>query len=83
MNTARAAVGGSSQVVDAAGRALALAPASCRDRKARREVEESGGLYVWPNNLWNRPVLFFLVVQVSSFGLILLMAFVGIYGNPM
>jgi hypothetical protein len=51
-------------------------------RKARREVEESGSLYVWPNNLWNRPVLFVLVVQVSSFGLILLMVFVGIYGDP-
>ena len=47
-------------------------------RKARREAEESGGLYVWPNSLWNRPVLFYLVVLVCSFGLVLLMAFVGI-----
>jgi hypothetical protein len=30
-------------------------------RKARREADESGGLYVWPNSLWNRLVLFFLV----------------------
>jgi len=49
-------------------------------RKARREAEESGGLYVWPNSLWNRPVLFYLVVLVCSFGLVLLMVFLGIYG---
>jgi hypothetical protein len=40
-------------------------------RKARREADESGGLYVWPNSLWNRPVLFFLVVLVGNFGLVL------------
>jgi len=49
-------------------------------RKARREADESGGLYVWPNSLWNRPVLFFLVVLVCNFGLVLLVAFVGMYG---
>jgi hypothetical protein len=51
-------------------------------RKARREADESGGLYVWPNNLWNRPVLLYLVVLACSFGLVLLMVFAGIYGDP-
>jgi hypothetical protein len=81
LTTPRAAVGVSSQVVDAAGRALALGsllPVAIHyQRKARREAEESGGLYVWPNSLWNRPVLFYLVVLVCSFGLTLLMALVG------
>lgn len=49
-------------------------------RKARGEVEASGGAYVWPNSLWNRPVLFFLVVLVCSLGLVFLMAAVGMYG---
>jgi hypothetical protein len=83
MDSARAAIGVSSQVVDAVGRSLALAPASCRNplsaESTTREAEESGGLYVWPNSLWNRPVLFYLVVLACSFGLVLLMAFVGIY----
>jgi hypothetical protein len=85
MDTSRAAVGVSSEVwtlLAAFWLWLLLPVAIHYQRKARREADESGGLYVWPNNLWNRPVLLYLVVLACSFGLVLLMVFAGIYGDP-
>lgn len=49
-------------------------------QKARREVEESGGLYEWPQTMWNRPVLLWFVVLSSAMGLILALAAAGIFG---
>jgi hypothetical protein len=51
-------------------------------RKARREAEESGGLYVWPYSLLNRPVLY-LVALGCCVGLTILMASLGLYGDPL
>jgi hypothetical protein len=50
-------------------------------RKARREAETSGGLYVWPRTLLNRPVLLYLVVLAASLTLVLLMVVIGLYGD--
>jgi len=49
-------------------------------RKARREAAESGGRYVWPNSLWNRPVLLWLLVLAGEIVLVTAMASVGAYG---
>lgn len=49
-------------------------------RKARREAEESGGLYEWPQTIWNRPMLLWIVVLSSAMGLILALAAAGIFG---
>jgi hypothetical protein len=48
-------------------------------RKARREADESEGLYVWPNTIWNRPILLYLIVLFSALALVMLMAAVGMY----
>jgi hypothetical protein len=50
-------------------------------RKARREADASGGFYVWPKSLWNRPVVLFLIVLLVSVGLVVAMAAVGMYGD--
>jgi len=51
-------------------------------RKARREVEASGGAYEWPRTIWNRPVLLWLIVFACSMALIIVMVSGGWYGEP-
>jgi hypothetical protein len=51
-------------------------------RKARREAAESGGRYAWPRTIWTRPVLLWLIVLAATFGLVLVMVAVGMYGDP-
>lgn len=58
-----------------------LLPAATHfQRKARREAEEAGGLYVWPRTIWNRPVLLWFVVFVAEMTLIFALAAAGVYG---
>ena len=49
-------------------------------RRARREAEASGGMYVWPKTLWNRPILLWLIVLVATVVLVIGMAAAGWYG---
>jgi len=50
-------------------------------RKARREVEESQGRYIWSHSLLHRPVLLYLVVLGCGMALIFAMAAIGWYGD--
>jgi len=50
-------------------------------RKARREVEESQGRYVWSRSLLHRPVLLYLVVLSCGMALIFAMVAIGWYGD--
>jgi hypothetical protein len=49
-------------------------------RKARREIEASGGRYQWSRGLLHRPILLWLVVYTSTLALILMMGALGAYG---
>jgi hypothetical protein len=51
-------------------------------RKARQEAEQSGGRYEWPRTIWNRPVVLWAIVFGASMTILLLMVFLGIYGDP-
>jgi hypothetical protein len=51
-------------------------------RKARREADESGGVYVWPRSIWNRPLILWLIVLTIGMTLIFAMAAAGLYGDP-
>jgi len=50
-------------------------------RKARMEVAESDGRYVWSRSLLHRPVLLWLVVFGCGMALIFVMAAIGAYGD--
>ena len=50
-------------------------------RKARREVDESQGCYVWSRSLLHRPVLLYLVALGCGMALIFAMAAIGWYGD--
>jgi hypothetical protein len=50
-------------------------------RKARREVAESDGKYVWSSSLLHRPVLLWLTVLGCSMALIFAMVAIGAYGD--
>jgi hypothetical protein len=50
-------------------------------RKARREVDESQGQYVWSRSLLHRPVLFYLVVLGCGMALLAAMVANGWYGD--
>ena len=51
-------------------------------RKAFQEVSASGGRYVWPRTLLNRPIVLWLLVLAGSMLLIFAMITVGMYGDP-
>lgn len=60
-----------------------LLPVAIHDqRKAKRETAESPALYEWPNSLWNRPLLLWLVVFAAEMVLIIAMVAAGMYGDP-
>ena len=50
-------------------------------RKARREVEESGGQYAWSRSLLHRPILLYLVVLGCTMLLFVTMVAIGSYGD--
>lgn len=50
-------------------------------RKARREVDESQGRYIWSRSLLHRPVLLYLIVLGCGMVLIFTMAAIGWYGD--